>query len=46
MRVVHVHFGCQGQDGSPCTRWVLPLQQPKIAKIKENIMMSLMQWYT
>jgi hypothetical protein len=44
MGVLSVQFEWQGMGGCSCTRVFSPLQRPKIAKIKENIMISLMQW--
>jgi hypothetical protein len=43
MGVVHVQFEGQGMGGGSCRRVFSPLPGPKIAKIKENIMISLMQ---
>jgi hypothetical protein len=45
MGVVHVRFEWQGMGGCSCTRVFWSLQEQKIAKIKENVMISLMQWY-
>jgi hypothetical protein len=46
MGVVPVHFGPEEPSRCPGTRGILTLRQQKIAKIKENIMMCLMQWCT
>jgi hypothetical protein len=43
MGVVHVQFEWQDMDSCCCIRECFPLTEPKIAKIKENIMISLMQ---
>jgi hypothetical protein len=44
MGVVHLHFEEEGVSGYPCTRGIVPLRQQKIAKIRGNIVISLMQW--
>ena len=44
MGVVHVQFEWQGMGGFSGTRVFSPLPEPKITKIKGNIMISLMQW--
>jgi hypothetical protein len=44
MRVLYVQFGGQGMGGYSFTRVFSPLPRAKIAKIKEKIMISLMQW--
>jgi hypothetical protein len=44
MGVVDVQFEWQGMGGCSCMRVFSPLPGSKIAKIKENIMISLMQW--
>ena len=45
MGVVHVQFECQGMGGCSCMRVVFTLSNQNTAKIKENVMMSLMQWW-
>ena len=46
MGVLSVHFEQQEAGDCPCTSGFSPLPRPKIGIIKENIMMSLRQWYT
>ena len=39
-----VQFEWQDMGGCSCRRMFSPLPEQKIAKIKENVMMSLMEW--
>jgi hypothetical protein len=43
MRPLYVQFEWQGMGGYSCKRVFSPLPESKVAKIKENIMISLMQ---
>jgi hypothetical protein len=45
MGVASGRFGDQGMNGCSCRRVFWSLPEEKIAKIKENVMMSLMQWW-
>jgi hypothetical protein len=45
MGVPHVQFECQFIGGCSGTRVYWSLPEQKIAKIKENVMISLMQWW-
>ena len=44
MAVLYERFGGQDIDGCSCTGVYFPLAEQKTAKIKDNIMISLMQW--
>jgi hypothetical protein len=44
MGVVDVQFEGQGMGGCSGSKVFSPLPKPNKAKIKENIMISLMQW--
>jgi len=46
MGPLYVRFGGQGMDGCSCTGVCFPLPEQKTAKINQNIMISLMQWYS
>ena len=45
MGVLRVRFGGQGMGGCFGMRVFCSPPEQKIAKIKENVMMSLMQWW-